>query len=81
MKISEKIRPKTKLKLEPGFKQFLWKTGIFIFIFILIQVITIPLQAVNLPIEYYKIRDTDIGKALLLTVMVFFFLSLEKLKN
>lgn len=69
------------MKLEKGFKQFLWKTGIFIVIFALIQLIIILIQSTPLPKEYYFLLDVDIGKALLLTAMIFFFLSRDKLKE
>lgn len=81
MKITEKIKPKSKFKLEPGFKQFLWKTGIFAVLFVAIQLIIMIAQSTPLPNEYYFLLDVDIGKALLLTAMIFFFLTRDKLKE
>lgn len=81
MKIKEKSDSKLKMKLEPGFKQFLWKTGIFVVLFGIIQLVLILLQQVILPAKYYFIADVDIGKALLLTAMIFFFLTKDKLKE
>lgn len=81
MKIAEKINPKTKLKLEPGFKQFLWKISIFVLLFVAIQLIIMITQSTPLPNEYYFLLDVDIGKALLLTAMIFFFLTRDKLKE
>jgi exosortase/archaeosortase family protein len=71
----------TKPKLEPGFKQFLIKTGIFVVLFITIQLIILILQTIRLPKEYYFLLDVDIGKALLLTAMIFFFFTRDKLKE
>lgn len=68
-------------KLNPGFKQFLVKTGVFVGLFILIQLILMYFQNIPLPKEYYFILDVDIGKALLLTAMIFFFSSRDKLKK
>ena len=81
MKITEKINPKTKLKLEPGFKQFLWKTGIFVVLFAIIQLVLILLQAAVLPKEYNIIGEVNMGKALLLTTMILFLLIKNKLKE
>lgn len=69
------------MKLEKGFRQFLIKTGIFLAIFILIQLVLIILQNIPLPAEYYFLLDVDIGKALLLTAMIFFFIGRDKLKK
>ncbi len=80
MKSEKKIKKKSKLKLGPGFKQFLWKTGIFVILFGLIQLSLILLQKAIMPTEYYFLADVDIGKALLLTAMIFFFLTRENLK-
>jgi len=63
-----------KIKLEKGFKQFLVKTVIFVFLFALMQVVIIPLQKVNMPEEFYPILDTDLGKALLFTAITFILL-------
>lgn len=68
-------------KLNPGFKQFLVKTGLFLGLFILIQLVLMFFQNIPLPKEYYFILDVDIGKALLLTAMIFFFSSRDKLKK
>lgn len=68
-------------KLNKGFKQFLVKTGLFIALFIVIQLILMFYQNIPLPSIYYFILDVDIGKALLLTAMIFFFLSIDKLKK
>lgn len=81
MKKSKKVKPKTKLKLEPGFKQFLLKTVIFVILFVGIQLIIMITQSTPLPNEYYFLLDVDIGKALLLTAMIFFFLTRDKLKE
>jgi exosortase/archaeosortase family protein len=70
-----------KKKLSPGFKQFLIKTLVFIGLFLMIQIVTIPLQKIELPSEYYLILDTDLGKALIFTIIIFILLSREKLKN
>ncbi len=68
-------------KLSPGFKQFLIKTGIFIGLFLLIQIVLILLQSTALPNEFYIIADVDIGKALLLTSIILFFLTKDKLNE
>jgi len=69
------------MKPQKGFKQFLIKSGIFILTFLAIQLILIVLESGILPEELCFIADVDIGKALLLTAMIFIFLTKDKLKN
>ena len=70
-----------KIKLDKGFKQFLWKTGLFVGLFIVIQLALLLIRESKLPSEYYFILDVDIGKSLLFAALIFFFLARDKIKK
>lgn len=62
-------------KLNPGFKQFLFKTAVLIGIFILMQLITIKItKKTHLPAGFEPFYLVDIAKVLLV-VGIFFFLT------
>ena len=80
MKIKEKIPVKPKFKLEPGFKQFLWKTGIFILVFIVFSLIIGSKIFTARFIDVWKISIyTRIGYILLFSILGFILLYRKRL--
>jgi len=68
------------IKLNPGFKQFLVKTGLLIFIFIIIQLITMNITAeTRLPYTLTPFYLVDIAKIGLFTLIIFAIAYREKL--
>ena len=64
-----------------GFREFLCKTGVFLGLFVLVQMaLLVVSKNIAFAKEYYFILDVDIGKALLFTAIIFFFLSQDTLK-
>ncbi len=80
MKIADKIKPKSKFKLEPGFKQFLIKMGIFVTLIFIIQLLTMKLSTQTiLPGNLIPIYLVDLAKVGLFVIVLFFVAYRKKL--
>jgi exosortase/archaeosortase family protein len=67
------------VKLEKGFKQFLWKTGIFVVVFLAIQLVTIKITADTNIMFLTPIYIVDLAKVGLFVLVLFFVAYRKKL--
>jgi exosortase/archaeosortase family protein len=68
--------------MEKGFKQFLWKTGIFVMVFLIIQLLTMKITSQTLlPDSITPIYLVDLAKVGLFVLILFFVAYREKLSK
>lgn len=62
-----------------GFRQFLIRTGLFVGLVLLMQLVTIPYQKYSLPSKLSPLLNPDLGQALLFTIAAFLIIGKDNL--